>query len=105
MKQNNFLANLLAKLKPVLGWIKQPIQATKSLSQRFKTAFASWLERKKGIAKDDVSHTFKAMGYPGSRARQYLVHVPLGKAGQHPRPLIMVLHGCRQNNRDIEQIS
>ena len=37
--------------------------------------------------------------------RRYLVHVPPGSAGKGPLPLVVVLHGCRQDNRDIEQIS
>ena len=30
---------------------------------------------------------------------------PRGKVGKRPRPLVVVLHGCRQDNRDIEAIT
>jgi poly(hydroxyalkanoate) depolymerase family esterase len=52
-----------------------------------------------------VAHRFEARDYPGSRSRHYVVHLPRGKAGKRPRALVVVLHGCRQDNRDIESIS
>ena len=70
-----------------------------------QAALAAWRERRRAALPDDVTHTFWARTYPGSRTRRYLVHVPRGKAHGRPRPLVVVLHGCRQDNRDIEQIS
>ncbi|UCH40092.1 MAG: PHB depolymerase family esterase [Gammaproteobacteria bacterium] len=70
-----------------------------------QAALAAWRERNRKIPPNDVTHTFHARAYPGSRTRRYLLHVPGGKAATRPRPLVMVLHGCRQDNHDIEQIS
>ena len=54
---------------------------------------------------NDIAYTFKARSYPGSRLRRYLVHLPPGCEGKRSLPLVVVLHGCRQDNRDIEHIS
>ncbi|MGD8839834.1 MAG: PHB depolymerase family esterase [Gammaproteobacteria bacterium] len=70
-----------------------------------QAALAAWRERRRKPLPDDETHTFTARAYPGSRTRRYLVHVPNGKLNSRPRPLVLVLHGCRQDNRDIEQIS
>ena len=53
----------------------------------------------------DTSYTFQTRSYPGSRNRHYLVHTPNGQTDDQPRPLVLVLHGCQQNNHDIEKIS
>ena len=37
--------------------------------------------------------------------RRYRVHVPPKSESRGPLPLVMVLHGCKQDNEDIEQIS
>ena len=50
-------------------------------------------------------YTFSARAYPGSRKRRYRVHVPAACDDGKPRPLVMVLHGCNQDNRDIERIT
>jgi poly(hydroxyalkanoate) depolymerase family esterase len=70
---------------------------------RARAALIAWRERWRGMPPGDDSHVFQPRAYPGSRARYYAVHVPHGFSG--PRPLLVVLHGCRQNHRDIEAIS
>ena len=70
-----------------------------------KAAWAWWREGRRGSLPDDITHTFYARRYSGSRTRLYVVHVPRGKSNGSPRPLVVVLHGCQQDNRDIEQIS
>ncbi len=70
-----------------------------------QAAWRAWRERRREALPNDVTYTFQARSYPGSRTRRYLVHLPNGKGTGRPRPLVMVLHGCRQDNRDIEQIS
>jgi poly(hydroxyalkanoate) depolymerase family esterase len=50
-------------------------------------------------------HRFEARDYYGSRTRQYLVRLPNGKLPGRARPLLLVLHGCRQDHRDIQAIS
>ena len=70
-----------------------------------QAALIAWRERRREALPNDVTHTFQAKSYPGSRTRRYLVHVPRGDAGRRPRPLVVVLHGCRQDHRDIETIT
>lgn len=75
----------------------------------FKDRFGSLLsyihELRRGTSPGDISHIFHARRYRGSRTRSYLVHIPRGKVDSKPRPLVLVLHGCRQDNHDIEAIS
>lgn len=56
----------------------------------------------RGPADPDVARTFRHGRYPGSRDREYLVHVPTGydPAGR-PVPLVLVLHGCHEDHRTI----
>ena len=105
MKLANLWSGLLDRINPVVQWLKKPFQAKPSIKERFNAALLLWRKRSSKVPADDISHTFKARAYQGSRARQYLVHVPHGNIGQHPRPLVMVLHGCRQNHLDIEAIT
>lgn len=48
---------------------------------------------------------FRARPHPGSRDREYIVHVPAGYTGRNPIPLVMVLHGCSQSHRGIRAVS
>ncbi len=78
--------------------------ATGLLRGRIQAAIAAWRERRRAAPPGDLSYTFRARAYPGSRTRLYRLHVPRRRANR-PRPLVMVLHGCRQDNRDIENIT
>ena len=75
------------------------------LRGRLQAAFAGYWERFREAPPNDRSHAFAARDYPGSRARRYVVHLPRGRKGRRARPLLVVLHGCRQDNRDIEAIT
>jgi poly(hydroxyalkanoate) depolymerase family esterase len=55
------------------------------------TASAGRLEQK----------SFMAKSYQGSRDRQYQVFVPSAYSGQSPVPMVMVLHGCNQNETNM----
>ncbi len=77
----------------------------RTLWSRTRAALIALREWWRGVPPGDESHVFQPRRYPGSRARYYAVHVPPGYSGRRPRPLVVVLHGCRQNNRDIETIS
>jgi poly(hydroxyalkanoate) depolymerase family esterase len=48
-----------------------------------------------------VSRTLPAGPDPGSRERTYQVFVPDGLGDQAPVPVVMVLHGCLQNERNM----
>lgn len=87
------LANFFAKIRNI--YRRFNIQAI----------LAAWRERRRKPQPIGHSHTFKAKTYHGSRTRKYLVYVPRGKTGTRARPLVLVLHGCSQNNRDIESIT
>ncbi len=93
MKLTNLLADFLAK---VLHFYHR---------FDFRAILTSWRERRRKPLPMGHSHTFRAKSYYGSRNRKYLVYVPRGKTATSPRPLVVVLHGCRQNNRNIESIT
>jgi poly(hydroxyalkanoate) depolymerase family esterase len=42
-----------------------------------------------------------AKPYPNSRDRQYQIFIPSSYTGQDPVPMVMVLHGCRQTERNM----
>lgn len=71
------------------------------IKQRIWSFFKRW----RALPPDDIPYTFKPRSYTGSRMRRYRVHVPPKAASKGPLPLVMVLHGCKQDNEDIEQIS
>ena len=48
---------------------------------------------------------FRRQSYPGSRNRRFELHLPPGYNENATYPLLMVLHGCRQNSSDIRHIS
>jgi len=58
---------------------------------------------------DEASHASRGVlrrrPYPGSRPRRFELHVPRGYTEGSAVPLLMVLHGCRQNTADIRSIS
>ena len=88
-----FKASRLSKL------LKIPLRG------RLQAAFVGYRKRFREAPPNDRSHAFRARNYPGSRARRYVVHLPRGRMSRRPRPLVVVLHGCRQDNRDIEAIT
>jgi len=99
------LRDSLRKIPAFFRWSNLKKLARAPFRGGIQAALAAWRERRRKTLPDDVSYSFRARAYPGSRTRRYLVHVPPGRVEQSPRPLLLVLHGCRQDNRDIEQIS
>ena len=105
MEINNLLAKLLARIRAIFQWpgfktfLKSPFRGG------IQAALLAWRERNREPLPDDETHIFQARAYAGSRTRHYVVHVPRNSIIRRPRPLVVVLHGCRQDNRDIEQIS
>ena len=95
----------LRKIRALLRWSNLKRVTRSSLHGGLQALLAAWRERRRQIPPNDFSHTFLARAYPGSRTRRYRVHLPGGKATRGPLPLVMVLHGCRQDNLDIENIS
>ncbi len=81
------------------------IKIKHSIKHRLGPLLSRWHARWQKLPPDDIRYTFRSRTYPGSRMRRYLVHVPPGSSERGPLPLVMVLHGCRQDNQDIERIS
>ena len=99
------LTGLLAKIRAFPVWPRLKALAKLPFRGGLQAALISWRERRREALPDDEAHTFRARAYPGSRTRLYLVHVPRGTLLRRSRPLVVVLHGCHQDNRDIEHIS
>ncbi|HUV23574.1 MAG TPA: PHB depolymerase family esterase [Gammaproteobacteria bacterium] len=99
------LANLLVKVRALLRWARLKLLPKPLFRGGIQAALVAWRDRRRESLPDDETHTFSARTYPGSRTRLYLVHVPRGTIVRRSRPLVVVLHGCQQDNRDIEQIS
>ncbi|WP_179957520.1 extracellular catalytic domain type 1 short-chain-length polyhydroxyalkanoate depolymerase [Exilibacterium tricleocarpae] len=72
--------------------IKQPLRRLKAIGP----------SAPRGETHDRVSQRHD---YPGSQSRHYSVYVPPGYRRDKPLPLVMVLHGCRQDHRDIQLVS
>jgi poly(hydroxyalkanoate) depolymerase family esterase len=103
MKIGELWTRLKTRSREAFRWSRWRTAFKSPFRGGFQAALAAWRERWRKPLPNDVSHTFHARGYPGSRTRLYRVHVPGGN--QDKRPLVVVLHGCRQDNRDIETIS
>ena len=54
-----------------------------------------------GPAGELIDHIFQKRTYEGSKDRQYSVFLPEGYQSGKALPLVVVLHGCNQTNRDI----
>lgn len=100
------------------GWILGTLQAAfhlpLAIGRRMLTAAADtalrWrrlLQHESGDHTDRTSSSrvFRRRGYSGSRTRRFELHLPPSYRGDTAIPLIMVLHGCRQNHSDIRTIS
>jgi poly(hydroxyalkanoate) depolymerase family esterase len=53
----------------------------------------------------DVEYVFARRRYRASRARHYLVHLPPAYRRGRRLPVVMILHGCDQDHRQIQQVS
>jgi len=54
----------------------------------------------------DIEYVFRKRGYPGSRDRRYLVHLPPAYCrGGAKLPVVMILHGCEQNHEDVRHVA
>jgi poly(hydroxyalkanoate) depolymerase family esterase len=78
---------------------------TKNIYSGLKTRIGSFFRRWRALPQNDTAYTFRSRDYRGSRMRRYRVHVPPNSSSRATLPLVMVLHGCRQDNEDIERIS
>lgn len=96
-----FLQAMRSGLSSILSGIRK---AVVSGYNRLSDWLASqW--NKRPADQQNVDYRFRALRYPGSRDRRYRVHIPPGYNGRTPTPVVMVLHGCRQTQSDIQRIS
>lgn len=104
-KPSKMLTSALRKLGAALKacWLSRLLKAASRGG--LQAALVGWWESYRQAPPNDVTHSFRARDYPGSRARRYVVHLPRGEESKRPRPLVVVLHGCHQDNHDIEAIS
>ena len=58
-----------------------------------------------GSDASDRVFLYKPRRHMGSRKRQYIVHEPAQSRAQQVRPLVLVLHGCKQDHYAIQHIS
>lgn len=63
-----------------------------------------WKSRR-GLPPREHEFTMGRRSHPGSRRRRFLVRTPAGYDGSRPAPMIMVLHGCLQDHREIKAVS
>ena len=110
--RTNFYAGLKTRFKlqgPRLQGrrvdVRGQLQPEEIAAAGLKTRFGSFFRRWRSLPQNDIAYTFQPRDYRGSRMRRYRVHVPLNYRGRSALPLVMVLHGCRQDNDDIERIT
>ena len=103
MKPTALLTGIARKLGTALRRLARLFKSP--LRGGIRAALVGYWERLREAPPDDKTHAFHARDYPGSRARHYVVHVPRGRIARRQRPLVVVLHGCSQDHRDIEQIT
>lgn len=53
----------------------------------------------------DYKRIFRRHSYLGSRTRRFELHLPRGYKDESVKPLLVVLHGCRQDNAEIRRIA
>lgn len=105
MKFTHWFSSLLRKIPGRTWWSKLKGLASAPFRGGIAALLAAWRERRRVSLPEDRSHYFLVRSYPGSRMRRYRVHLPRGSANSQPRPLVVVLHGCRQDHLDIENIT
>jgi len=64
-----------------------------------------WSGEKPAEPGAETKRIFHRHSYPGSRTRRFELHLPRGYREGSATPVLMVLHGCRQDNADIRRIS
>ena len=98
----HLLSDSLEKINRVFTQFRSRIR---NAAPSVRTWLHAWLNRGAGPASSEHAHLFYARSYPGSRSRHYHVYAPSSINSSRPRPLVIVLHGCQQDNNSIEQIS
>jgi poly(hydroxyalkanoate) depolymerase family esterase len=53
----------------------------------------------------DIQYVFRRRNYPGSRDREYLVHLPPAYTRGRRLPVVMILHGCDQDHHAVRHVA
>jgi poly(hydroxyalkanoate) depolymerase family esterase len=88
-----------------LAVLRQYVVTSWQLALRMVLSFMRGIVRRVRPPGSDIRKIFRARAYPGSRRREYLVHVPPSYDRQGRVPLVMVLHGCNQDHFDMQSIT
>lgn len=51
---------------------------------------------------ENIDKVYKKTGQTGSKDRKYTVHLPTGYSGDKTYPLVMVIHGCTQDQKKFQ---
>ncbi len=105
MKEFKIPGDLLKKLRAGAHKLGAKLEDVAALFSHLTEQQAKAHHHRQNQESNEQSYLFHPRSYIGSRKRQYLVYEPSGNITHQPRPLVVVLHGCQQDNRDIQQIS
>ena len=92
-------------MRKLASRFKRLVRGFGQLPVWLRRAFGGLIARFRRVPAGDHGHLYQARSHPGSRDRRYVVHEPPKRDPGRALPLVMVLHGCRQDNRDIETIT
>ncbi|MGD2167624.1 MAG: PHB depolymerase family esterase [Gammaproteobacteria bacterium] len=85
-------------LRPLLSKLRAALSAGNTNERRRPVHGAHGQAR-------DLRYVFRKRRYPGSRDREYLVHLPPSYRAGLSLPVVMILHGCDQNHWDIRHVA
>jgi poly(hydroxyalkanoate) depolymerase family esterase len=105
MKEFKIPPDLLEKLKAGAHKLGSKLEDVTALFTHLTERQAKAHHHRQGQVSNEQSYLFQPRSYIGSRKREYLVYEPSGNVTHQARPLMVVLHGCQQDNRDIKQIT
>lgn len=105
MKEFKIPSDLLHKLRAGAHKLGEKLEDVAALFSHLTERQAKAHHHRQGQESNEHSYLFKPRSYIGSRKREYLVYEPPGNITHQPRPLVLVLHGCQQDHRDIQHIS
>ena len=102
---NSSLISKLQRIPALLAVLWAYAVTAWQLVSRGMAFFLRGLVRRVRPPGSDIRKIMRARTYPGSRRREYLLHVPPSYDQQERMPLVMVLHGCNQDHVDMQTIT
>lgn len=84
----------------------QALRAAAGGARRLLERARPWRRGAEAPARPEIPvQRFRRQAYPGSRNRRFELYLPRGYNDNSVYPLVMILHGCRQDSADIRHIS